>query len=103
MANRYENIQIISGSAPTDIRYYRNVIYPEIEPTEEDTYIIASSFDRLDLVANDFYGDPNLWWIISSANNLPGNSLYITNGTQLRVPANPLAAFNKFVQLNQLR
>jgi len=103
MANRYLDIQIITGSVAINPRYYKNAIYPEIPLSEEDIYVIASSYDRLDLIASDYYGDPNLWWIISSANNLPGNSLYLTNGTQVRIPADPSTAVNNFIAINKLR
>lgn len=103
MANRYIDIQIETGSVVTDPKYYRNVIYPEIPATEDDTYVIASSYDRMDVIATDYYGDPSLWWIIASANNLPGNSLYLTNGTQVRIPANYRDAINHFTAINKLR
>lgn len=103
MANRYLDTQIITGSVVTDPRYYKNVIYPEIPVSEEDIYVIAASYDRIDLIAADYYGDVTLWWIISSANNLPGNSLYLTNGTQIRIPADPSAAVNNFIAINKLR
>jgi hypothetical protein len=49
MANRYLDIKIESGSLPTDVKYYRNVIYPEIPVTQDDIYVIASSWDRMDV------------------------------------------------------
>ena len=49
-------------------RYYKPVKYPDIPPTSNDLYIITTVGDRLDLLANQFYNDVNLWWIISSAN-----------------------------------
>lgn len=103
MASRYIDIKIESGSLPTDTRYYRNAIYPEIPPTEDDIYVIASSYDRMDVLASDYYGDPTLWWIIASANNLPGNSLYLTNGTQVRIPADYREILNNFIAINTLR
>jgi len=103
MANRYTSIQIESGSFTTDPRYYTNVIYPEVDVTEDDIYVIATSNDRLDILAYQYYRDSTLWWVISSANNLPGNSLYLTNGTQVRIPANPSDAITKFLRINKLR
>jgi hypothetical protein len=103
MASRYIDIKIETGSVVTDPKYYRNVIYPEIPPSIEDTYVIASSYDRLDILASDYYGDSSLWWIISSANNLPGNSLYLTNGTQVRIPADFREVLNQFTAINTLR
>lgn len=103
MANRYTSIEIESGSFNTDPRYYTNAIYPEVEVTENDIYVIATSNDRLDILAAEYYRDPSLWWIISSANRLPGNSLYLTNGTQVRIPADPTSIINKFLSINKLR
>lgn len=103
MANRYLDIKIESGSLPTDVKYYRNVIYPEIPVTQDDIYVIASSYDRMDVLALDYYGDTSLWWIISSANNLPGNSLYLSNGSQVRIPADYIGAINNFTAVNTLR
>jgi hypothetical protein len=103
MANRYSNIEILSGSSIADPRYYKNAIYPEVEPSENDTYIITTSDDRLDLLAYDFFGDPKLWWIIAAANNFPGNSMYVTNGVQVRIPGDYIKIVNDFVQINKLR
>lgn len=103
MANRYLDIQILSGSALTDPRYYKSALYPEIEPTEDDTYIITTSDDRLDLLAYDFYGDASLWWVISTANNFPGNSMYVERGIQVRIPSNVQDIMNNFRRLNKTR
>jgi len=40
----------------------------------------------LDLLAYDFYQDSNLWWVIASANALPGDSMFAPVGMQLRIP-----------------
>ena len=103
MANRYTSIQIESGSINTDPRYYLNAIYPEIEATENDFYVITTAGDRLDILAAEYYQDPNLWWIISSANRLPGNSLYPTVGTQLRIPSDVSTILANFLRINKLR
>ncbi len=100
---RYVSIHIESGSAITDVRYYRNVLYPEIPATEEDIYVIATVGDRLDTLAEEYYRDNSLWWIISSANRLPGNSLYLTSGTQIRIPTNTFEIIDEFIRINQLR
>ena len=68
--------------------HYVNVVYPEIPPTSEDTYIITSYEDRLDLLAFDYYGDERLWWIISRANPdvTRRDSFFIKSGVQIRIP-----------------
>jgi hypothetical protein len=68
--------------------YYRTNVYPEIQPTNNDYYLITTVDDRLDLLAYDFYQDSTLWWVIASANALPGDSMYPPIGVQLRIPTN---------------
>ena len=40
-----------------DKLYYKNLEYPSIPVSADDLYIISKSTDRLDLLANDYYGD----------------------------------------------
>lgn len=85
-------------SRPVGTQYYRPNYYPNITVTEQDTYIITKATDRLDLIAFDFYGDSTLWWVIAMANNLEGDSLFIGDGVQIRVPSNldlALAEYNR--------
>ena len=68
--------------------HYVNMVYPEIKPTSKDKYIITSWEDRLDLLANDHYGDSSLWWVISRANPdiTKRDSFFIKTGVQIRIP-----------------
>ena len=98
--NRYQNIPIIKNSTGT--RYYRDNKYPRIPLSVNDIYVITNSGDRLDILAQQFYGDSSLWWIISIANsNLSQNSLFIPEGTQLRIPIDPSNIELTFNSLNQ--
>jgi hypothetical protein len=85
MASRYQNIPIVKLDGSGSL-YYRNNIYPTIQPTNTDYYVITTSGDRLDLLAYDFYQDSSLWWVIASANALPGDSINPPVGIQLRIP-----------------
>lgn len=85
MQSRYQNIGTVRLGG-TGSLYYRTNIYPEIRPTDTDYYVITTVEDRLDLIALDFYKDSSLWWIIASANALPGDSIYPPIGIQLRIP-----------------
>ena len=42
--------------------------------------------DRLDLLANQYYGSPTYWWIIANANNIHDGKLGLKDGTILRIP-----------------
>ena len=84
-----------------ETRIYKNTLYPEIPPNPNDIYVITEWGDRLDLLANQFYGDVTLYWIIAAANpKLPFNSLYPTLGVQLRIPAYPEDVINSFNDIN---
>ena len=95
MASRYQNIPVeklnVTGSL-----YYQTNIYPTIQPTNNDYYVITTVDDRLDLIALDFYQDQSLWWIIASANALPGDSIYPPIGVQLRIPTDIQSIINSY-------
>ncbi len=97
---RYDNTPIIKDSI-TGRRYYKNTLYPQITPKLSDIYVITNIGDRLDLLANQYYKDPTLWWVISSANDIGKDSLYITPGTQLRIPTDITAFLDEFDKINQ--
>jgi hypothetical protein len=97
--NRYQNIPIIKNLTGT--RYYRDNKYPRIPLSVDDIYVETVIGDRLDLLSLQYYGDPSLWWVISIANeNLSQNSLYIPEGSQLRIPSNPTSVLASYNQLN---
>jgi nucleoid-associated protein YgaU len=80
---------------------YQPAYYPNIEAKEDDTYIIAKSTDRLDLIAYDFYGDSTLWWVIAMVNNLPGDSIYPPDGSYIRIPSDISEILNRFSEENR--
>lgn len=81
---------------------YKNIKYPNISLKNTDIYVITNKGDRFDTLANQFYGDKSLWWIISLANQtLKQGSLFIPSGTQLRIPINPESIVNEFNTINR--
>ena len=63
-----------------------------ITPSEAVSYTFAYSFyvvngsDRIDVIANAYYGDPTLWWKIGDANPEILKWDQIPPGTVLRIP-----------------
>ena len=94
--DRYRNIKTLKNTQ--GIEYYRGTKYPEIPLSENDIYVITVTGDRLDILANRYYGDSTLYWIISAANPSQSfSSMYLIEGSQLRIPnniSNVLAAYN---------
>jgi len=99
MASRYQNIPTVKLNV-TGSQYYRTNVYPTVQPTDNDYYVITTINDRLDLIALDFYQDESLWWVIASANALPGDSLYPPIGIQLRIPTNIDQILNNYTLVN---
>ena len=92
MASRYENNATQKLDDGRVVYRYR--IYPNIPLSDNDIYIVTQQGDRLDSLANQFYSDTSLWWIIATANNVHDGSLSVPDGTTLRVPVN----YNRIVQ-----
>jgi hypothetical protein len=96
--NTNENIGALGA------RYFYNLKYPEIPYNENDIYVITEFGDRLDILANQFYKDITLYWIIAIANPdvINFGSIYIEEGTQLRIPLNINQIINSYKSLNSV-
>ena len=70
---------------------------------DEDLYIISIVGDRVDNLARQYYGDSNLWWIISSANSeiIKGGSFGIKPGLEIRIPSNHINVLEDYNTLNK--
>lgn len=101
MANRYRTIEELKTN--TGRRYYKNAIYPDIPVTEDDIYVISTGGDRYDVLAQQFYGDSRLWWVIASANTSKTDGLIVKPGIQLRIPANGDRVLADFTEFNEKR
>jgi nucleoid-associated protein YgaU len=51
-----------------------------------DTYIQTITIERLDTLADRFYGDSTLWWVIAAANGIGKGTLRVPRGVKLRIP-----------------
>ena len=86
-------------------RYFKYIKYPNIPLSINDIYAITVEGDRLDLIADQFYNDVDLWWIITTANPdiIRRDSLNLKPGLQIRIP-DPNRVSNilrSFEQLNK--
>ena len=84
-------------------RYYTTIKYPEIPLSVDDFYVITTIGDRLDNLANQFYEDVNLWWVITSANPdiIKRDSFMLEPGVEIRIPANLQTILENFDELNK--
>ena len=82
---RYNSTKKINDLRTND-QVYGTVKLPQIPVSPNDRYIISREGDRLDLLANQFYGDPRMWILLATANNLGKGSFIIRPGLQIRLP-----------------
>ena len=73
-----------------------SIIYPPIPKTIDDIYIRTAPGERLDILSRKYYGNVQYWWIIAEANDIGKGTMYVPNGTLLRIPANHLQIENIF-------
>lgn len=102
MPKRYLNNRVLRTE--NGRRYRTNTVYPDIPVSENDIYLITSAEDRYDTLAQIYYGDPSLWWIISTANSTSNRaSLYPNPGVQIRIPSNKQEVLSLYDDLNSSR
>ena len=81
--SRYNNSTTIKDKFGKNI-ISTNII--RIEGSGDDIYIRITSPHRIDLLAYEFYGDVENWYIIAAANGLGKGSLWIPSDTVVRIP-----------------
>ena len=97
--DRYSSI--FKTISPTGKRMYTTVRYPKVPRSFEDIYVYSTVGDRFDTLAQQYYGDSSLWWIISISNdNLDQNSLTPPVGSQIRIPSNPNPIIAEYEAIN---
>jgi nucleoid-associated protein YgaU len=74
---------------------YRGKKLKRIPLSNDDKYVVIQDGDRLDTIANQYYEDSSLWWIIASANNIHDPSFTLKEGTILRIPIEPYDIINE--------
>lgn len=98
--SRYSNIPVIKNSEGKQL--YQTTRYPEIPRSNSDLYVYTTVGDRFDTLAQQYYQDSSLWWIISIANSeLTQNSLTPKIGSQIRIPSNPAPILAEYEVLNR--
>jgi phage tail protein X len=94
--NRYQNIPKTKINKKL---VYRTSRYPEVLLSPNDIYVYTTQGDRFDTLAQQYYSDSSLWWVISIANTdkINQSTIVIPEGLQIRIPstyANVIQDFN---------
>tara|TARA_R110000744_G_scaffold77980_2_gene153911 strand:- start:2308 stop:2619 length:312 start_codon:yes stop_codon:yes gene_type:complete len=87
MSSRLNFIQKQKGI--NNKRVLKYIKYPKISLSIDDIYATTLIGDRLDLIANQFYKDVDLWWVITTANPdvIRKDSFSLKPGLQIRIPS----------------
>ena len=99
--NRYKSIPTSNSNSGKSI--YTTSRYPKIPKLISDIYVYTNIKDRYDTLAQQYYGDSSLWWIISIANeDISQDSLTPPTGTQIRIPQNISSVVSNFEKINKI-
>jgi hypothetical protein len=97
MANRYNKSRIFKDE--NGKRYLNRIEYPTIPIRDTDIFIRGIFGQTFMNLANQYYGDKDLWWIIARANN-QAESIYMIPGKEYRIPQDTGLIFQEFNELN---
>lgn len=67
--------------------FWDTVVLPDIPEQVDDIVYRVRDIDRIDLLANRFYGDPVLWWVIAEANDFEILPTDFNTADVIRIPA----------------
>jgi hypothetical protein len=98
MNSRYTNTIVGStlkkiGNKNKKVTKLNTTLYDKVPARDDDVWVISQVGDRFDLLADEFYGDTQLWWYIARANNM--HTMNIPHGTSMRIPASVEYAVGK--------
>lgn len=83
---RYDTI-LETRRLPNGRLVYRSLRPKTVVPNSlTDVQITATDTIRMDMLANNVYGDPNQWWRIAAANGRANGSLFFKAGTGIIIP-----------------
>lgn len=69
------------------VEFWDTLVLPDARTRQDDVQYIVASGDRIDLIADRFYQDARLWWVVAWANNLEILPTDLVEGQQLRIPS----------------
>ena len=95
---RYENTKV--KKTKEGFRVYSTTYYPSIPISDADVFILAKEGSRLDSLANEYYGDTKLWWVLAKSNGIRGK-IALKAGELIRIPGNITKIVDDFEAINE--
>ena len=81
---RYDTAKIRKDKNGT--RYYKPTVVPNVPIKDSDIFVYPVYGDRFDTMAQRYYNDSTLWWIIAKANELSKGQISADPLKKLRIP-----------------
>lgn len=87
-SDRYKNCKVLTDLATGEVLLSTREIR-DAYASSKDTYhrIQDHELNRLDILAQKYYQNPSMWWVIAEANNIFDPFAEILPGTLLRIPS----------------
>lgn len=70
-----------------EVEFWDMLVLPDLPEQSDDIRYQVMGGDRIDALANKFYGSPTLWWVIAAANELEILPTALSVGDVIRVPS----------------
>jgi len=81
---RYKTAKVKKDKNGT--RYYKPTVVPNVPIKDSDIFVYPVYGDRFDIMAQRYYNDSTLWWIIAKANELSKGQISADPLKKLRIP-----------------
>jgi hypothetical protein len=73
--------------ADGEFEYWDMAVMPVLSEQTDDIRYQVLDGDRVDLLADKFYGSPTLWWVLAVANDMEILPTDMSTGDIIRVPS----------------
>lgn len=86
--SRYQVLRVVkdTDNGESYLETYNNVKVPEIEGEDVFHIVAHNEVNRLDIIANNYFGDPTYWWAIALANDFI-DPFVVNEGEMIRIPS----------------
>ena len=85
--NKHSRLRFSELLSSEGVEFWDTLVLPTIVSQTDDMVYEVTSSDRIDTIANKFYGDPVLWWVVAAANDMELVPTALYEGQKLRIPA----------------
>jgi hypothetical protein len=69
------------------VEFWVTLVLPDAIPRPDDIIHVVTGSDRIDLLADRYYQDAGLWWVIAWANDLDVLPTDLKLNAQIRIPS----------------